>query len=72
MHVQLTERLPTRVAYMRYHGPYGEPVSRFWQRRVAPWMATDGLMEHARYGISHDDPSVTEPSPGKNRSNQRA
>ena len=62
MQVTLIERDPTRVAYMRHIGPYGEPVSRFWQQQVAPWMATDGLMGRARYGISHDDPSVTDPS----------
>jgi AraC family transcriptional regulator len=61
MDVKLIERQPTRVAYMRYTGPYGEPVSRFWMQEVAPWMATDGLMNRARYGISHDDPSVTDP-----------
>jgi len=62
MHVQIIERPPTRVACMRHTGPYGEPTGRFWQQQVAPWMATDGLMGRARYGISHDDPSVTEPS----------
>ena len=62
MQVQLLERNPVRVAYMRHTGPYGEPISRFWQQQVAPWMATDGLTGRARYGISHDDPSVTEPS----------
>lgn len=62
MNVQLLERQPTRVAYMRHTGPYGEPISRFWQQQVAPWMATDGLIGRARYGISHDDPSVTDPS----------
>ena len=59
MNVRLFERQPTRLAYMRYTGPYGEPVARFWQQQVAPWMATDGLVGCARYGISHDDPSVT-------------
>jgi len=59
MNVQLIDRQPTRVAYMRNTGPYGEPIGRFWLDVVAPWMATDGLMGRARYGISHDDPSVT-------------
>ena len=62
MDVKLTERLPTRIAYMRHLGPYGEPISRFWMEEVAPWMATDGLMGRARYGISHDEPSVTDPA----------
>jgi AraC family transcriptional regulator len=60
MDVKLIERQPQRVAYMRYTGPYGEPVSRFWMQDVAPWMAADGLMGQARYGISHDDPSITQ------------
>jgi AraC family transcriptional regulator len=62
MDVKLIERQPARVAYLRHVGPYGAPVARFWQQHVAPWMATDGLMDHARYGISHDDPSITEPA----------
>lgn len=60
MDVKLIQRQPTRVAYLRHTGPYGEPISRFWMDEVAPWMATDGLMNRARYGISHDDPSVTD------------
>lgn len=62
MDVTLIERAPQRVAYMRHIGPYGEPISRFWMEQVAPWMATDGLMGQARYGISHDDPSITDPA----------
>jgi AraC family transcriptional regulator len=62
MDVKLIERAPQRVAYMRHVGPYGEPISRFWMQQVAPWMAADGLMGQARYGISHDDPSITEPA----------
>ena len=60
MNVKLIERAPTRVAYMRHIGPYGEPIGRFWMEEVAPWMETDGLTGRARYGISHDDPSVTD------------
>jgi AraC family transcriptional regulator len=60
--VKLLERPAARVAYLRHVGPYGTPVARFWQQQVAPWMATDGLMGQARYGISHDDPSITEPA----------
>ena len=62
MDVKLIDRTPQRVAYMRHVGPYGEPVSRFWMQQVAPWMAADGLIGHARYGISHDDPSITDPA----------
>jgi len=62
MDVRLIERAPQRVAYMRHVGPYGEPISHFWMQQVAPWMASDGLMGQARYGISHDDPSITDPA----------
>ena len=62
MDVTLIERAPQRVAYMRHIGPYGEPIERFWMAQVAPWMAADGLMGRARYGISHDDPSITDPA----------
>jgi len=62
MNVTLTDRAPQRVAYMRHTGPYGETVSHFWMQQVAPWMATDGLFGRGRYGISHDDPSITEPA----------
>lgn len=62
MDVKLIERAPQRVAYLRYVGPYGEPIARFWMQEVAPWMMVDGLMGHARYGISHDDPSIAEPA----------
>jgi AraC family transcriptional regulator len=60
--VKLVERAPQRVAYMRHVGPYGDPISRFWIQQVAPRMAADGLMGHARYGISHDDPSIADPA----------
>jgi AraC family transcriptional regulator len=62
MDVKLIERQPTRIAYMRHLGPYGEPITRFWMEEVASWMETDGLMGRARYGISHDEPSVTDPA----------
>jgi AraC family transcriptional regulator len=61
MNVRLIERQPTRVAYMRHTGPYDESIGRFWMDEVAPWMATDGLLGHPRYGLSHDDPSVADP-----------
>jgi AraC family transcriptional regulator len=62
MDVKIIERQPARVAYMRHTGPYGEAIGHFWQQQVARWMAADSLMGNARYGISHDDPSVTEPA----------
>jgi len=62
MDVRLIDRPDVRVAYLRLTGPYGPAIGRFWQREVAPWMVTDGLMGRPRYGISLDDPSVTDPA----------
>ena len=61
MNVKLIDRKPATVAYRRHVGPYGEPLSRFWQRTVYPWMVENSLVGNARYGISHDDPSITAP-----------
>jgi AraC family transcriptional regulator len=62
MNVRIIERQPTRVAYLRHTGPYGEPLGRFWGDTVAPWLATNGWLGQPRYGISHDDPSITDPA----------
>ena len=48
------------VAYHRYTGPYGPPVARFWIDRVAPWMAENDLFNRVRYGIVHDDSTITD------------
>ncbi len=61
MNVTLVNRQPVTVAYLRYFGPYGEPISTFWQDTYYPWAAENNLLEQARYGISHDDPSITAP-----------
>jgi AraC family transcriptional regulator len=61
MKVEVVERKPTPIAYLRHVGPYGQPISTFWQTQVYPWMITNGLIGLPRYGISHDDPSVTTP-----------
>jgi AraC family transcriptional regulator len=61
MKVQITERKPTQIAYLRHVGPYGQPIGAFWQTQVYPWMAANGLIGQPRYGISHDDPRVTAP-----------
>ena len=62
MKVTLIDREPATIAYLRYLGPYGEPIARFWQDTYAPWAAMNKLgADHARYGISHDDPSITAP-----------
>jgi AraC family transcriptional regulator len=62
MNVHLIDREPVTVAYMQYVGPYGESVSRFWQHTMGPWMARQQLMQAVTYGISHDDPTITDPS----------
>jgi AraC family transcriptional regulator len=61
MKVELIDRQPTTVAYLRHVGPYGAPLMTFWQETVYPWMVTSGLLQQPRYGISHDDPAITAP-----------
>jgi AraC family transcriptional regulator len=61
MKVSIVDRKPIDVAYLRYVGPYGKPLSDFWMTKVAPWMETNGLYGQPRYGISHDDPGITAP-----------
>jgi AraC family transcriptional regulator len=61
MKVEVIERKPTNIAYMRHVGPYGETLSRFWQTEVYPWMLAGGLLGQPRYGISLDDPNVAAP-----------
>jgi AraC family transcriptional regulator len=60
MNVILVDRPAVDVAYYRYTGPYGPDVGRFWFEQVAPWMAANGLMGRVRYGVSHDDPGITD------------
>jgi AraC family transcriptional regulator len=62
MQVQLIDREPVRIAYRRHIGPYGAPIHAFWMNEVAPWMQTHQLHQRPRYGISHDDPSITDPA----------
>ncbi|MBC2655478.1 AraC family transcriptional regulator [Pseudomonas sp. MSSRFD41] len=61
MKVTIKELPPVRVAYLRYIGAYGPGIGLFWQQTVIPWMAENGLLGRARYGIGHDDPYVTPP-----------
>jgi AraC family transcriptional regulator len=62
MNVRLIDRQPVSVAYLRHLGPYGETIGEFWGNTVYPWLATNGLLGRPRYGISHDEPSVVDPS----------
>ncbi|HUD25647.1 MAG TPA: AraC family transcriptional regulator [Burkholderiaceae bacterium] len=61
MKVKIIDRPAVRVAYLRHVGPYGQPLSAFWQQVVYPWLATNDLLDQPRYGISHDDPGITAP-----------
>jgi len=60
MNVRLVDRPSVEVVYQRYTGPYGPAVGRFWFEQVAPWMAANDLMGKVRYGVSHDDPDITD------------
>lgn len=60
MNVTLVDRPPALIAYLRYTGPYGESIAQFWQQTVFPWLRENSLLGQPRYGISHDDPSITE------------
>ena len=59
MSVQVIDRQPTPIAYLRHVGPYGPPVTAFWQETVYPWMVANDFLQRPRYGISHDDPAIT-------------
>jgi AraC family transcriptional regulator len=61
MQVKLIDRKPVEIAYLRYTGPYGEGVANFWQQQVYPWLLRHQLLAAPRYGLSHDDPSITAP-----------
>lgn len=60
--VTLIDMPATPVAYHRHTGPYGDSVLAFWMERVAPWMAENDLFGRVRFGIAHDDPTITEPA----------
>ena len=60
--VTLIDLPPTPIAYFRQTGPYGPPIARFWMERMAPWMAENDLFGRERFGITHDDSSITEPA----------
>ena len=59
LQVAVETRPSAHIAYLRYQGPFGEPVGKFWQEQVYPWMAANHLLGAPRYGISHDDPFLT-------------
>jgi AraC family transcriptional regulator len=59
--IEIIERPPVRVAYLRYTGPFGEPLGRFWRATVTPWLAELGLLDCPRYGVTLDNPMNTPP-----------
>jgi AraC family transcriptional regulator len=61
MRIDLVERPAVRVACLRYTGPSGAPLIRFWRGTVAPRLADHGLIDCPRYGVSRDDPATTRP-----------
>lgn len=61
MNVRLVERPETAVTYLRYEGPLGLPVQAFWRQRVRPWLQQNDLQDRALFGISHDDPGISDP-----------
>ncbi|MCP5150618.1 MAG: AraC family transcriptional regulator [Ectothiorhodospiraceae bacterium] len=60
MQVRLETLKPVHIAYLRHLGPYGGTIERFWRESVHPWMVENALLRAPRYGISHDDPSITD------------
>jgi AraC family transcriptional regulator len=59
--LEIIERQPVRVACLRYTGPGGEPLRRFWRATVAPWLADNGLLDCPRYGVAIDGRLQTAP-----------
>lgn len=59
LRVTVRKRPAVRIAYLRYQGPFGEPVGRFWREEAYPWLASNDLLGAPRYGVSRDDPLVT-------------
>jgi AraC family transcriptional regulator len=54
----------TRVAYMRYVGPYGSPrITDLW-RHFEFWCQDQGLTVPRRrmFGVAHDNPNITPPN----------
>lgn len=61
MKIQIAERQPAKVAFLRYTGPLGEPLGKFWRATVTPWLADHGLLDCPRYGLALDNPMTTSP-----------
>jgi AraC family transcriptional regulator len=59
MKFEIAERAPVKVFYLRYTGPFGEPLGKFWRNSVAAWLADHGLLDCPRYGVTLDNPLNT-------------
>ncbi len=59
LRVRVETRPTAHITYLRYQGPFGPDLGRFWREKVYPWLAANNLLGAPRYGISHDDPEVT-------------
>jgi AraC family transcriptional regulator len=57
--IEIAERQPVKVAYLRYTGPFGEPLGKFWRNTVMPSLADHGLLDCPRYGVTLDNPMTT-------------
>lgn len=60
MQIRLVQRPEVAVTYLRYEGPLGLPVQAFWRQRVQPWLRQNALQGQALFGISHDDPGISD------------
>ena len=63
MKVEIRNLPETRVAYMRYVGPYGSPaITEMWIR-FGRWCEGQGFTTPRRrmYGVSQDNPHLTAP-----------
>ena len=66
MQVEMRTLPETRVAYMRYVGPYGSPkITQMWER-FARWCGASGIINPqlprpSMYGVSQDNPKLTSP-----------
>ncbi len=57
--VDVARRPAARVCTLRYQGPFGAPLGKFWQEKVYPFLAAHNLLGAPRFGISQDDPAIT-------------
>lgn len=61
MKVEMVDLPAVNIIYMRYVGPYGPAIGAFWNTVFFPWLLANGLEGRERFGIGHDDPSITPP-----------